>query len=96
MLAMIGLGVIYKVEIIPVAPVSTPASVTAPKVVNSRVDQLCQQKLLEHIKQGGVNLQAEMSYGNLQGCRFMSEAEQRGPAIDDIEMSIIKRSAIAP
>lgn len=71
LLALISLGLIYRVELTPAEPS------VAPEPVSSRINQLCQQKLLEHLKQGGLDLQTEMNYGDLQGCNFGSESEQR-------------------
>lgn len=85
-----GIGVAYKVEL-------TPAEArTDPELANVRLNQLCQQKLLAHLKKGGIDLHAEMSYGDLQGCTFTSKSEQRNPITQDNEMSIITRAAILP
>ncbi|MEH6824128.1 MAG: hypothetical protein V7629_09500 [Motiliproteus sp.] len=86
--AIVGFGMVYKAELIPAE------ATIEPEQSQTRISQLCQQKLLDHIKKGGVDLQAEMSYGDLQGCTFASESEQRKPKTQDIEMSIINRDSI--
>ncbi len=87
--AIVGFGMVYKAELIPAEPTIEP------KQSHTRISQLCQQKLLDHIKKGGVDLQAEMRYGDLQGCTFTSEYEQRNPTSQGDEMSIIERASIA-
>lgn len=89
LITLVGFGAVYTVEL---SASTTPES--APKPAASRIEQLCQQKLLAHIQQGGVDLQAEMSYGDLQGCSFSSSSERGGRALQDIEMSIINRNTI--
>ena len=68
--AMVALGLFYGVGSAPTGVVVTPEPTA------SRMSQLCQQKLLDHLDKGGVDLQAEMTYGDLQGCDFSSEIEQ--------------------
>lgn len=86
--AMVGFGAVYTVQLTPTAPTLEP------KPVASHMNQLCQQKLLEHLRQGGLDLQAEMSYGDLQGCNFSSKSERGDRATRDIEMSVIVRDSL--
>ena len=76
------------------APLNPTQVTIAPASDRSYLNQVCQQKLLDHIKKGDVDLHAEMSYGNLQGCSFRSESERRNQAAFDNDMSIITRNSI--
>lgn len=68
--SMVVLGLFYGIES------SSTEVIVEPEPTKSRMSQLCQQKLLDHINEGGIDIQAEMTYGDLQGCNFNSKTEQ--------------------
>ncbi len=66
---LIGSGTLYHQQSSTIKPVAQqPAAASA-------LNQGCQNKLLEYIRQGGVDLEAKMQHGDLQGCDFSSPTE---------------------
>ena len=69
----IGLGLLYA-QHYQVEP-QPPAGLASNAIAN-RLQQECQLKLKNYIEQGGIDIEAKIQYGDMQGCDFRTEQEK--------------------
>ncbi|RDE19655.1 hypothetical protein DV711_12290 [Motiliproteus coralliicola] len=47
-----------------------------PQVQLTKLQQQCQDKLVQYLAQGGIDIEAQINFGDMQGCDFSTERER--------------------